>query len=62
MIQCYNTYRGIYERRKRNFDRDIVQQKLIREAKRVIIGHVLILLLAAFVYGMMFLLLLMPSF
>lgn len=41
--------------------RDIIQQKMIREAKRVIIGHVLLLLFGVFVYGVMFLLLLMPS-
>lgn len=39
----------------------IVQQKLIREAKRTIIGNALLLLLGVFVYGVMFSLLLIPS-
>lgn len=41
--------------------RAIVQQKLIRKEKRDIIGNALLLLLGAFVYGFMFLLLLIPS-
>ena len=41
--------------------RDSIQKKLIHEAKRAIIGPALLLLLGAFVYGIMFLALIAPS-